>query len=329
MNIDLEASDPVFTQPGKRSAADAGQIVARVREALALGDDRPWRLVSSRLKLAKTFFEVEETTPAGPRRLIGKVSSSKSAQSAFASMQLLWNAGLRPPAPFTIAEPVAYLPDQFLLLQEKAPGAQLLQKIKAGEALESDAHCAAGWLSALQQLKVDAPPPAAAGFNLERCRRDLPAALPAHAARVESLLDRIAASIEPQTALVPSHGDFHPMNVYIAPDRVTAIDLDTFAAREPMTDVAYFLAQSAIMGFLMFQSFAPAASLRAAFLDAYRQHSSIPLDPQRTGLHMALAFLRSRHSDFCILHTHPDAAVEPFLAAAEQCLNGSDLRLAV
>lgn len=329
MNIDLEASDPVFTQPGKRAASNAAELIANVRTELGLGHDRPWRLISSRLKLAKTFFEVEESTPEGPRRLIGKVSPSKSAQGAFANMQLLWEAGMRPPAPFTIAEPVAYLPDRFLLLQEKAPGVQLLQKMKAGEATASDAHCAAGWLAALQQLNVPAAPPASAGFNLERCRRELPAALPQHAARLETLLDRIAAAIEPPGALVPSHGDFHPMNVYVADDRVTAIDLDTFAAREPMTDVAYFLAQSAIMGFLLWQSFAPTAPVRNAFVEAYSRHSSLELDPSRAGLHMALAFLRSLHYDYCILHTHPDAAVEPFIQAAAQCLEGGDIRLSL
>ena len=322
MNIDLEGSDPVFTQPGKRQAADIAEIIGRVRAELGFGDDRPWRLVSSRLKLTKTFFEVEELTPAGPRRLIGKVSPSKSAQTAFNSMRLLWDAGLRPPSLFTVAEPVAYLPDRFLLLQEKAPGVQLLQKIKAGEAHPGDAHCAADWLTALQRLDVPAEPSVSPGFNLESCRQELPAALPEHAARLERLVNSIAAAVEPRTTLVPSHGDFHPMNVYIAADRVTAIDLDTFAAREPMTDVAYFLAQSAIMGFLMKGTFDVTSALRRAFVDAYEQNSSIAPDRSRIGLQMALAFVRSLHYDFCILHTHPEAAVVPFLDAAARALEG-------
>jgi aminoglycoside phosphotransferase (APT) family kinase protein len=212
-------------------------------------------------------------------------------------------------------------------LQEKAPGTQLLEKMRSRVASVDDGSHAADWIATLQSL-VEAPEPAPAGFNIERCRRELPAALPEHAVRIEALLEQVSTTLETTAELVPSHGDFHPMNVYVAPDRMTVIDLDTFAAREPAADVGYFIAQSAIMGYLVSDSFETTAALRRAFLDRYKAVSRHACDYERLAVYMAFAFIRSLHYDFCILHTNPEALVEPFVSAAEQCLAGHEIRLA-
>src|SRR5262249_56097425 len=72
------------------------------------------------------------------------------------------------------------------------------------------------------------------------------------------------------TPLVPSHGDFHHKNVFITVDgRVTVIDFDTFGLQEQAADVAYFLAQTAIMGYRSRGSFAATNRARHCFLQAY------------------------------------------------------------
>jgi hypothetical protein len=327
MEIDLNGSDPVFTRPGHRSAEILDGLLVQARRELGIGEDREWRVTSSRLKLTKIFFEIEERSSVSSRRLIGKVSHSRNANSAYEKMRLLWAAGMRPPSKYTVPEPVAFVATSALLLQEKAPGMQLLEKIRSGAASAEDANGAADWLAALQSLPVTLER-AAPGFNLERCRRELPDALPDHAARIAALLDDVSHSLEEPAAVVPSHGDFHPMNVYTAPDRVTAIDLDTLAAREPAADAGYFVAQSAIMGYLVLESFEATAAFRSAFLERYAGSAPHPCGSERLALYVALAFIRSLHYDFCILHTNPHALVEPFVSAAEQCLVGGEIRLA-
>jgi hypothetical protein len=306
---------------------DLDELIGYAREQLGLGDDRPWRLLSSSIKMKKTFFEVEETRPEGARLLVGKVADSEKSKGAFDSLRTLRDAGLRPPSPYRVVEPVAYFPDRHLLLQEKASGAMLFDKIKAATATTGDAERAAEWLLALQDIRVPGLRQGSLG-NFERTRDELTLALPGCARRLRPITTFIGSHLAAETPGIASHGDYHPMNLYISDDYVTAIDVDTFAAREPMYDVAYFLAQSAIMGYPKFQSFAPTEELRAAFLEAYEKRAPRLYRKDRIRVFVAFAFLRSLHYDFCILRTDPHHLVEPFLSAAERALSEAHIRLA-
>jgi hypothetical protein len=223
--------------------------------------------------------------------------------------------------------PVAFFPEKHLLLQEKAPGTQLLDKIRSGSATDSDARRAAAWLLCLQSLHLPELTPGKPG-NLDRVRNELPSAIPAYAARIQRLLEYVSNRQQAPGRLLPSHGDFHPMNVYLTDGQVTAIDLDTVALREPAYDVAYFMAQSAIMGYLVCHSFSATDDLRLAMLSEYAENAPDRLEVERVGVHIAFAFLRSLHYDFCILHTNPQGLVEPFLSAAERSIASGGVHLA-
>jgi aminoglycoside phosphotransferase len=309
MPVDLHASDPAFDEPGKRPAEHLNELIASARAELGLGDDRPWVVISSRMKLRKSFFEVEENG----RRLIGKVSSSDRSKGAFELIKALWNAGMRPPNPHTVVEPIAFLPKQQLLLQEKAPGVQVVELIRArsSEALQG-VERAAMWLHSLQALPLRPPPESDYTSVVERCRAELAEVAPEHDRGIQELADECARGLGKPQRLVPSHGDYHPMNVYVEPGgRVTAIDLDTFASREPAADVAYFIAQTAIMGFHLSDSFAATREVREHFIECAPE-----VPAERVQLHLRLALLRSLHYDLCILRLGNTAQVEPFLRAA-------------
>ena len=304
MSIDLQASDPLFR--GSRPGEGVDELVEYARASLGMGPDRPWRIVNSRQKLKKTLFEVDENG----RRIVGKASKSERAQDTFEKLSALWNAGMRPPSKCIVTEPLAWLPERSLLLQRRAEGMQLIDLIRerSPRAIEGIEH-AAQWLHALQGLRLTPPP--APSPDLERCRTELVAALPEHASRIDAIADSLdLASIG---SMVPSHGDFHPLNVFLAPDgTVTVIDLDTFAAREPAVDTAYCLAQMAIMGHHVLGGFNGSAEVRAAF------RRSAPQAPEeRIETHIRWAFLRSLHYDLCILRVRERGHVEAFLAAAQ------------
>jgi hypothetical protein len=310
MPTDLHASDSAFAG-ARRAGEHVERLIAHARAHLGLGEERPWKLLSSRAKLGKTFFEADENGA----RIIGKVSKSKRAQNTFALLTALWEAGMRPPSQYTVTRPIAWLPDEHLLLQEKAPGEQLVKLIETGSPQAAEGMRRAGeWLHALHLL--DLHPTVAKDLQqaLARCRAELPSALPDERSRVELLLDNV--DLEYDGPLVPSHGDFHPMNVFIAADRVTAIDVDTFALREPAFDVAYFIAQTSIMGFHVYGDFSATRELRAVF-----RACAPSVDDARVDTHMRFALLRSLHYDLCILKLKERGAVAPFLCAAEYGLD--------
>src|SRR5262245_13882511 len=124
----------------------AGNVAELVRWARCeLGIQRPWKVIGSHNKLSKTLFEFEEDS----LRFIGKISKSQNTAGTFDLMKRIWNAGMKPPSPYQIAEPVAWLPERLLLIQSKAEGTPVIQLVRdrspfAMEAVEQ----AAAWLHA-------------------------------------------------------------------------------------------------------------------------------------------------------------------------------------
>ena len=294
-----------------KQVQELDELIQWTRGQLGLGENRPWRVVSSYLKLTKSLFEVEENG----RRLIGKVSTSERAAHTHKRMRILWNAGFRPPSRCRIPEPIAWLPERHLLLQERAAGRQLLEILRdQPEQASSEVLHAAEWLRALRSRSFPELPQAQSlAPVLERCQRDLADTIPELALRFRKILDDLAELADATDGpLVPSHGDFHPMNIYVTGDGVvTAIDLDTVAYNEPAFDVAWFVAQTAIMGHHVHGSFDTTAAARRAFSDA------VPEDKERVALHVRLAVMRSVHYDLCILKLKEVPHLEPLLKAAE------------
>jgi hypothetical protein len=282
------------------------ELIEWTREQLRI--DRPWVIVRSQKKLTKTLFEVEDDG----RRYIGKVSPTQNEVGTFDLMKRVWDAGMRPPSPYQIAEPVAWLPERSLLIISKAPGHPLMQLVRErnGRAMEGMEQAGA-WLHAMQSLRVELP----AGSNLtailERCDREL------KNPRVTPVVEMIRDEIESTNGGVAAHGDFHPVNVYTSPQGpLVAIDLDTLSRREPAFDVANFFSQLAIMGHHAFGNFEETAELRNRFLTC-----APPVPEDRLRLHVAFALIRSLHYDLCILKVRKRDHVESFLRAAEHGLD--------
>jgi hypothetical protein len=311
MPIQLHGSDPVFR--GTRPAAGVDELVEWTRAQLGIGPERPWRVIHSRQKMTKTLFEVDENG----RRLIGKVSQSERARQTFDILSELWRAGMRPPSKCIVTEPLAWLPDRNLLLQAKAAGVQLIDLVQSRkQGAPAAVEAAAQWLHALHGLQLNPPDPSPP--DVERCRSELMHGLPEAAARIDKIAARLSEelSADTQERKVPSHGDYHPLNVFIDEDgTVTAIDLDTFAAREPASDVSYFLAQLAIMGFHVLGGFEATAEMRGVF-----RRAAPPAGDDRIDAGIRWAFLRSLHYDVCILKLRERGHVTPFLHVAENGL---------
>jgi len=315
---------------------DFADLVTCVAQRLDCGRSQSCRVVRVRRNLGKFIIEFEVETEdredADLRRLIGKVYKGDCGQGHFDTLSRLREVGFRPPSPFTVVYPVAYVADRCFLLQEKAPGSLLADLIfgepdsAAFDAMER----AAAWLAALHGAEVTAQP------RLERVRmlvarqgRELMELLPQQAPRVERLAARALTGLDARhvTPLVPSHGDFHPKNVFItAEGRVTVIDFDTFGLQEQAADVAYILAQTAIMGYRRRGSFAATTRVRHRLLQAYLEAAPM-LSGQRLALYLGMVFLQSLHYELCTLRNGRTAIIEPWLANAERCLLDEEVTL--
>lgn len=285
---------------------------------------------------------------AEERRWVVKVYNDSAGADANRISQALRAAGMRPPARTTVPAVAAYLPEERLLLMEHAPGRSWLERLvdrcgdKGPAIAAADAcHRAAEWLLALHGLADRAPDGAArrllrvlgsqpiagsaGGVGHEvagRCR-ELADRLPALALRFAPWPQRLgpelvaAGPASEATSPRPSHGDFHPGNLLLSagPEaRVTAVDLDGAALREPAFDTGSAVAQLLAMSFLQeWPDGGATAGARAAtwFWSRYREGVREPdrrrLE-ERTTLHALATLLGVLHYSFAMETPRRDLA---------------------
>jgi Phosphotransferase enzyme family len=323
MLFDPTVNDATFVDG--RPPKDITRTVESIREELGLDGSNPWSLISARTKLGRVLFEIEEGTPLGPRRLIGKLGRPERAIHLYQTLISLRASGFKPPARLTVPEPVACLPEKGFVLLEKVPGRQASDLLLENSARATFAAAECGrWLAALHQCDVT-PPSSSINFDaVSQWPIDLTEAVPAHAEQ----LDRIAKAIRDALAgnpssFVPSHGDFHPMNVLIkGTQRVTGIDLDKFGAREAEADIGWFLMQTAAFGFFKTGSFRQTELARRAFIRCYEAEMGQCIRTDRAGLYMAMAFLKNLHFELVLLKTGRTEYAKPWLNGAAAFLKG-------
>lgn len=306
--------------------SDFQEMASTIRRLLE--EAGPCELVWSRRKFKNLICEFEVAAKNGDlakqSTFVARTYKRGRGLENFVNLAKLWEAGFRPPSPFTVVQPIAYVPERGVLLQERAPGRLLADIVYTDpQARRKALESAAQWLGTLHTSRIDAP------TRLEKLRTfvsrygtELAEALPEHAARIELLASCALAGLEDSqlAPLAPGHGDFHSTNLLIDQmGRVTAIDLVNFCVQERAADVAYFLTQTAIMGYFRRGSFAATAWERRCFLRDYRKVAPA-LRHERLGLYQGISLLQSLHYERCVLHTGNTAMVEPWLNNAERSL---------
>ena len=152
--------------------------------------------------------------------------------------------------PFGIAPLIAYLPEARVLVQDEVQAVSLPYIIRKGapeQAVESVRRSAQA-IAALHLLPIAAPEHRIeldrtdpgrvrrSAQTLRVSRPDLATALAEIEARIYIALE---ATRELPTA--PVHGDLKPPHILVEEERVVLLDLDKFAAGEPMLDVTSML----------------------------------------------------------------------------------------
>src|SRR5215207_4845372 len=109
------------------------------------------------LRYIVTCLDREKAAPVR-RLIIGKGCYRHDGNKIFSFMRQLWSEGCAGDRRLTIPEPIAYLSEQKLLLQSRAPGRALYEYIDhPAEALKS-VRLTARWLAKLRKTRVTGVP---------------------------------------------------------------------------------------------------------------------------------------------------------------------------
>src|SRR5262249_35689795 len=143
-----------------------------------------WRLISARCRFGKTLFEIEEHSPSGPRRLIGRLGKREHAEHLYQALWRLRAAGFAPPGRYIVPEPIAFVPERNFVLQEKLEGETASQLFSTPSTKRLAAERSAEWLAALHASCIRAPTSMPDKQAVLKWTDDLTMALPRESVRL-------------------------------------------------------------------------------------------------------------------------------------------------
>jgi hypothetical protein len=190
--------------------------------------------------------------------LVAKTHEGEKGQVAWQAMTALWGSPLARGDVVTVAEPLAYLPEERILVQGPVPGERTLKELArlaladgspdALTELRADLGKTARGLAALHQSGARYGRVATLAGELDEVREvvnRLSHTLPDVTAAAAPLLHRleILDAALPADPLVSAHHDFRPAQVLINNGRVGFIDFDGAGMAEPALDLGRFRAK--------------------------------------------------------------------------------------
>lgn len=194
-------------------------------------------------------LEIGLRTESNWHFLIAKVYR-KDHSDVFEAMKQIQQAGFGPHEPFSIPEPLAYLPSLHLLLQEKVEGQGADEIFRAGDdaSRAAAAERSARWLArfhtrAPRTGPVSPPNDYLGTKRMQQCAPQiarLDGSLTRKVDRLYELLVDASSSLAPLD-LCAGHGAYRPDHVILRQDRTILLDFDTHDVADPARDVARFL----------------------------------------------------------------------------------------
>lgn len=202
-------------------------------------------------------------------------------------------------ADFAVAKPVAYLGDLRALILEEAPGVSLEQALLRGSDAASATRRVARALADFNQVDLRPERRHELGSQvavLERAAGILCRARPDLGPEIREIAAVVMSGLG-EVPLKPTHRDLKPDHVFLDDDRVTFVDLDSFAAADPVLDPAFLLARLVAMPHLLPVSRSRTLVAARAFANEY--FARVP-DAWRGRLHLhyAGALLEVAHGLF-------------------------------
>lgn len=188
--------------------------------------------------------------------VLKRYANKAEGKKSYAIMKMLWENGFDRRSGLMVPEPLCYLEEMGLLVQERAHGMQLRRNLNlSGPVALERMKAVARWLAKLHRLDV----------NQDRIalHQDEESSLRAFVSQVGSREHRLLPKLEELTSVVlmklssfqhavmtPVHGDFQCENIFVDNDRVSVVDFDRFCRSDPARDLGYLIAQMRAMAYL-------------------------------------------------------------------------------
>ncbi len=204
-----------------------------------------------------------------------RFADREKGRQEFLAMRTLWEKGFDHQSDLKIPKPISFLEDLNLLVQERAHGTLLRNKLTdhSPDALHAQ-KAAARWLIKLHA--VDAGHETIRlhpddEISIERWKQGIgrrgPKFLPILERMGSLLMNRLFYFKQIPPSLV--HGDFQCDNIFVEEEKATAIDFGRFCKSDPARDTGCMIAQARTISFLENGSFAPALPGLNAFWQEY------------------------------------------------------------
>lgn len=206
------------------------------------------------------------TSETASRRFYVKIQREASAEVR--TLQVMRDAAV---GFLDVAEPIAYLRDLKALVTEEVPGVSLEDLLLEGQDTAETMRKIARDLAAFNQLDI------APGrrytlsehiASLERSGRILAWACPHLSPEISSIVAAVADGLE-EVQPRPAHRDLKTDHIYLHGNRTIFIDLDSFAASDPVLDPALLMARLAAMPALLPMPEDRARAAARAFAEEY------------------------------------------------------------
>ncbi len=208
----------------------------------------------------------------GPDPLVAKTHQGDKGATAWEAMRALWAAPVARSGVVTLAEPLAYLPEERVLVQGPVPEERTLKDL-ARDALTDVLAGRSGSLDELREMLARTAVALAAlhrsgaeygrvatwGEELAEVRgvvARLATTVPRVGAAADPLLSRLEAlhSSSPADSLASAHHDFRPAQVLLHGGGVGFIDFDGSCRAEPALDLGRFRAKLRDIGISVFSA---------------------------------------------------------------------------
>jgi hypothetical protein len=283
--------------------------LAAIRLRRWLGGVGPARRLNARsrgykpLRRMTVEYRCEDGDGGGGARLFGKALRPRD----LARVEATWAALAGSPAAACLALPRAVVRSWNMLLSDPRPGTAL-DRLIPGPAAVRGVALAGEALAGLHGGGVTLPqrhPRRRESETLDSWLRCAARACPEMAARLDAAR-RYLARLGGRPRLgppVPSHRDYHPGQLLVAPQGASILDLDTAAMAEPELDAGNFLAHLDL--FELERRSVPTAELGRVFRSAYERRSGRRLDSRRLLWYRAGAVLRLA----CVYRFRPRGAI--------------------
>jgi len=207
----------------------------------------------------------------GPDPLVAKTHQGDKGATAWDAMRALWESPVATDGTVTLAEPIAYLPEERVLVQGPVPEERTLKDLARDSLIQA---AGGGRTDALDELRemLERTAVALAALHGSGARYGREATWDEELAEVRGVVARLAVSVppigtaadpllrrleelhavSPADPVVSAHHDFRPAQVLLHEGRIGFIDFDGACRAEPALDLGRFRAKLRDIGISAF-----------------------------------------------------------------------------